>query len=244
MTDKMTLWNNLARTNPEHTKGFQRAGGFKGTAIKPIYCDQRMTEEFGPCGTNWGIDEPRFEIVTAGEEILVYCWVSIWHGEPSHKVFGVGGDKVVTKFSSGLRASDEAFKGAFTDAVGNAYKRLGMSADIHMGLFDDNKYVNELRKEFAEGDKKLVQSEKPISATSTLPRVDPALEGASEFNPAVFVESFHGWVSNSRSQADANEVWTVNKPGLAQLKKVHPMAYAELRTWFATEKHKLPIPAI
>ena len=51
--------------------------------------------------------------------------------------------------SSGLRTDDEAFKKAFTDAIGNAMKHLGMSADVHMGLFDDSKYVESVREELA-----------------------------------------------------------------------------------------------
>ena len=148
--EKTALWDRLGRTDPKHTKPFQRAGGFKGTAIKPIYSIRRMTEEYGPCGVGWGIGEPTFQTVEGPEgEVLVYCTVSIWHGEREHIVFGVGGDKAVIKQASGLRSDDEAFKKAFTDAVTNALKSIGMSADIHMGLFDDSKYVNELRQEFA-----------------------------------------------------------------------------------------------
>lgn len=154
MTDNLALWNTLGKTDPAHTKPFKRAGGFGGTAIKPIYTEQKMTEEFGPCGTGWGFSEPRFETVPASDgQIAVYCWLSLWYvldGKRSEPVFGVGGDMVVVKQSSGLRTDDEAFKKAFTDAIGNAMKHVGMSADVHMGLFDDSKYVTELRNEIAD----------------------------------------------------------------------------------------------
>lgn len=154
MSDHLNLWNKLGKTDPKHTKGFNRAGGFKGTAIKPIYTEQKMTEQFGPCGVGWGIDEPKFQTVPGNDgQVAVYCWVSIWikDGDTvSAPIHGVGGDMVVVKQSAGLRTDDEAFKKAFTDAVGNAMKHLGMSADVHMGLFDDSKYVNDVRAEFAE----------------------------------------------------------------------------------------------
>ena len=67
-------------------------------------------------------------------------------------MFGVGGDKVVVKQSGGLRGDDEAFKKAFTDGITNALKMIGVGADVHMGMFDDDKYVNSLREEFAEDD--------------------------------------------------------------------------------------------
>lgn len=143
---KTELWDKLGRTDPKHTSKFQRAGGFKGTAIRPIYSIKRMTEEFGPCGSGWGVNEPSFQVVPAGDETLVYCTVSIWHGERQNVVFGVGGDKVVAKFSSGLKSDDEAFKKAFTDAITNAMKLIGVGADVHMGLFDDSKYVASVRE--------------------------------------------------------------------------------------------------
>lgn len=151
MTDNLAIWNKLGRTDPDQTKTFQRGGGFKGTAIKPIYTEQKMTEVFGPCGICWGFTEPRFELVPASDgQTAVYCWLSLWYiheGVRSEPIPGVGGDFVVVKQRDGLRTNDEAFKAAFTDAIGNAMKHLGMSADVHMGLFDDSKYVRSLRED-------------------------------------------------------------------------------------------------
>jgi hypothetical protein len=147
---KTDLWDRLGKTDPKHTKGFKRAGGFSGTAIKPIYSYRRMTEEYGPCGIGWGVGQPTFQTVEAPEgEVLVYCTVSIWHGTRENIVFGVGGDKAVGKNKYGIVTDDEAFKKAFTDAVTNALKLIGVGADVHMGLFEDNKYLSEVKQEFA-----------------------------------------------------------------------------------------------
>lgn len=151
MTENTKLWDILGRTDPAHTKAFTRGGGFKGTAIKPMWSYRRMTEEFGPCGLGWGVGEPVFQVVPAVEgEMLVYCTASIWYGEAKSTVYGVGGDKVVGKNKYGLSSDDEAFKKAFTDAVTNALKLIGVGADVHMGMFDDSKYVNTMREEFAD----------------------------------------------------------------------------------------------
>lgn len=145
------LWDKLGRTDPAHTKAFSRAGGFKGTAIKPMWAYRRMTEEFGACGVGWGVNEPSFQVVPSEGEILVYCTASIWHGQRDQVVFGVGGDKVATKRQSGQTfCDDEAFKKSFTDAITNALKLIGVGADVHMGRFDDVKYVNEMKQEFSE----------------------------------------------------------------------------------------------
>lgn len=150
----LAIWNSLGKTDTTQTKGFSRAGGFKGTAVKPIYTEKKMTEEFGPVGLGWGVSEPTFQLVPGSDgQTAVYCWLTIWFvrdGKRSEPIPGVGGDLVIVKQSSGLRTDDEAFKKAFTDAIGNAMKHLGMSADVHMGLFDDSKYLSERRNEEAQ----------------------------------------------------------------------------------------------
>jgi hypothetical protein len=171
MTENTKLWDILGRTDPKHTKPFTRGGGFKGTALKPMWSYRRMTEEFGPCGTGWGVNEPSFQVVPGIDgEMLVYCTASIWYGDRSNVCFGVGGDKVVNKFSSGLKSDDEAFKKAFTDAVTNALKLIGVGADIHMGMFDDSKYVNAMREEFAD--------EAPTTTPNTV--TGPAIKSSAQ----------------------------------------------------------------
>lgn len=159
--DKLHIWNALSKTDPAHTKGFSRAGGFRGTAIKPIWIVKRLTEQFGPCGTGWGFEHPEFQTVAAGNEMLVYCTATAWYmeGGKQHFVYGIGGDKVVTQRQSGPFCDDEAFKKAFTDALGNAFKFLGVGADVHMGLFEDSKYLAEVTKEFSAGEPK---KERPV----------------------------------------------------------------------------------
>jgi len=158
VTANTEIWDKLKRVPPEHLKSFERAGGFKGTAIKPMWTIHRMTEVFGPVGKSWGIDEPVFQVVPGmDQEVMVYCTVSVWlaatHPDtfPPGRFHGVGGDKIVKYIKANERYNrpprwendDEAFKKAYTDALTNALKMLGAGADVHMGLWDGNKYVDE-----------------------------------------------------------------------------------------------------
>lgn len=204
MTDNMEIWNRLGKTDPEHTKKFQRAGGFKGTAIKPIYTEKKMTEVFGPAGLGWGMGEPAFDVVPGSDgQVAVYCRVALWVKDPADKasttdpwmVWGVGGDMVVVKQSSGLRTDDEAFKKAFTDAVGNAMKHLGMSADVHMGLFDDNKYVESLREEPSASAENAPERLPKAKARDLYERLQKALD---DRDSSLGIES---WFSNDKVQA-------------------------------------------
>jgi hypothetical protein len=154
------IWDALGKTDPAQTKPFQRAGGFSGTAVKPMWSFKRMTEHFGPCGIGWGTEAPSFQVERAGEEMMVFCTAGIWYVENDKRsmpVYGVGGDKFYISGSKGFRSSDEAFKAAYTDALGNAMKLIGVAADVHMGLFDDNKYVREVAETFRPQTRRLNQ---------------------------------------------------------------------------------------
>lgn len=144
------IWDALGTTDPEHTKSFRRAGGFSGTAIKPMWAYRRMTEQFGPCGKGWGVLAPTFDIQDCGEIRLVYCTATAWYmvGNERCEVVGVGGDSVIGKNKHGPTFDDEAYKKAFTDATTNALKMIGVGADVHMGMFDDSKYVNDTKAQF------------------------------------------------------------------------------------------------
>lgn len=199
--ENLSLWNKLGKTDPSQTKPFKRGGGFTGTAIKPIYTEEKMTETFGPVGIGWGFSEPQFQLVPGEhKELLVYCWLTLWFvkdGVRSDGVPGVGGDKVISYIKANEQYNrperwendDEAFKKAFTDAVGNAMKHLGMSADVHMGLFDDSKYVQTRRQEEAEEERQAQsdaqRAKKPAAAAATVTPFDkPAGAPAKAAGPA------------------------------------------------------------
>lgn len=209
--DNLRVWNALARTDPAHTKGFSRAGGFKGTAVKPIWTVKRLTELFGPCGIGWGFEHPQFQLVNAGDETLVYCTATAWYVEEGkqHFVYGVGGDKVAVKRQSGMFCDDEAFKKAFTDAIGNAFKFIGVAADVHMGLFEDSKYLAEVREEFAANDA-AEQRQKVPGISGIKKRLGDLMRAG---NASDNLEAFNALVSNCKDDLtairDANhEYWT------------------------------------
>lgn len=212
---KTALWDKLGKTDPAHTKTFKRAGGFSGTAIKPMWSYRRMTEEFGPCGVGWGINAPSFQVVPnpASEEILVYCTVSIWHEKREQIVFGVGGDKVAGKNKYGAVTDDEAFKKAFTDAITNAMKLIGVGADVHMGMFDDNKYVNTVADEFKEQAKSSAALKRDDAWTKAMAdleqdMLDANSEAALEVLRTAYISRAQkeGW-TQSWMDALADEFW-------------------------------------
>jgi hypothetical protein len=152
--ENLRLWKRLMPTDPKQTRPFQRPGGFKGTAIKPLWNVMRLTETFGPMGTGWGTEQPEFRVVDAGDETLVFCILKCWYNETDQfgdkraYLWGIGGDRVASKRAGAMFADDESFKKAYTDALGNAFMRLGVSADVYLGLFEDSKYLMSVREHY------------------------------------------------------------------------------------------------
>lgn len=220
---KTDLWDRLGETDPSHTSKFKRGGGFSGTAIKPMWSYRRMTEEFGPCGEGWGVNEPSFQVVQGdNREVLVYCTVSVWYkteAGKSHDVFGVGGDKIVTHIRANEQynrperweSDDEAFKKAFTDAITNALKLIGVGADVHMGLFDDNKYVNSVREKIESATKSSAQLKREGSWENVTADLSKDL---LDVKTLVALES----VKSSYRERVAQEGW--NKTYTSQLKDI------------------------
>lgn len=159
MTDNLALWNAVRTPDPSFTKSFSRGGGFKGTATNVVYLIRCATELWGPMGEKWGV-EIKDERYVEGAPILIdgspVCRqvihvIRIELRHPSGVVPGIGQTEFVGKNKNGLFTDEEAPKKSLTDALTKAMSWLGFGADIHMGLWDDNKYVSNVRRQYEEG---------------------------------------------------------------------------------------------
>lgn len=152
---KMRIWNAVCKTDPKHTKPVEF--GRKFTAIDAHYQIQEATRQFGPIGEGWGYDTG--EIVFA--DGLVIVPVTLWHGDRT-KTFGPIYGSTTLRDRKG-NIDKDAPKKATTDALTKALSQLGFNADVFLGKFDDNKYVDDMRKEFAANDTPKTGEPKPNS---------------------------------------------------------------------------------
>ncbi len=156
--DNLALWNELNQTEKEYTKQFNKKG-FKGTAISPAYVTLKLTEKFGPCGKGWGfvIDQEEYrpgrvlEVHKTGDwaevdrETIHVVRGHLWYilnGERYETSPQFGQTTFVGKYSTGVYTDEEAPKKSISDCISKCAVLLGVAADIHLGLWDDNKYVN------------------------------------------------------------------------------------------------------
>lgn len=160
------IWNAVCATDPNYTKAFNRSGGFKGTAINHTYQQRRATELFGAKGIGWGthvLDEkyaegapivhPQHGVI--GREVVHVVRIELWyeHGDKRGSVQAYGQTTFVGQNRNGVFTDEEAPKKSLTDAESKALASLGFSADVHLGLFDDSKYVNDRTQAVAEASK-------------------------------------------------------------------------------------------
>lgn len=179
--DNLSIWNQVRTPDPKFTKGFRRGGGFSGTATNATYLFKLATEVFGPIGHGWGYELVSSEFIQGhliGPQdtphptrwtvhiVLVRVWYL--HNGEQHWIgpqFGQTDFVYANKY--GLQTDEEAPKKSITDAITKCLSMLGFAADIHMGLFDDNKYVNDARN--MEDASTAPVEEKPKEKTETPP---------------------------------------------------------------------------
>jgi len=142
--DNLRFWKQLATPPPSSLKTI-KGGRLQGmTDINPQWRLEVMTEVFGPCGIGWQYTIDRLWTEKAGDiEILAFATVLVSirvDDEWSEPVPGIGGNKLISKESSGPHNNDECFKMAITDALSVAFKALGVASDIYAGLWDGSKY--------------------------------------------------------------------------------------------------------
>lgn len=158
----MRIWDAVSRTDPTHTKKVEF--GRKFTSIDAHWQIMQATKQFGPIGEGWGYRVDHSVLTLTPEMILAVADVVVWWnkdaGDEYRSSYGpiratceMYGPK--TKFGKiipGEFVTDEdAPKKAMTDALTKGLSHLGFSADVFLGLFDDNRYVQKMEREFKDG---------------------------------------------------------------------------------------------
>ena len=140
--DNMSLWDSVCVTDPQHTKRVNQRGGF--TAIGAQSQIMEATKVFGPFGKGFGVSDEKFTPFPFSEGLGLYqarLWyvlngeTNVIHQFPIHSSI---------KYSVNGRVDDDFAKKVATDALTKGLSKLGFNADVFLGKFDDNKYVNQL----------------------------------------------------------------------------------------------------
>lgn len=159
-------------TTPKDAQRSFNNGSFSGTDINPMWRIKILTEVFGPCGFGWWTQNVHYEFVESEEtkETSVFCELELVvkdpdTGEVSQPIYGIGGNTYIKNWGQkGIKASDEAKKMAYTDAMSIACKALGIGHDIWYSndrtkytMMNDDAPVNEPKKPEPKAEQKLAE---------------------------------------------------------------------------------------
>lgn len=158
MSENLTLWRQIERTDPSQVKGIT-GKAYKGNSPKPHFLIFKATETFGPCGLGWGFEIVEEKLLDGAliapdfHERIHMARVRVWYewkgkrGQVEH----VGQTAFCGKRNNGQTYTDEdAPKKSVTDALVKALSMIGFAGDIFMGRYDDSKYVTDIKREFSD----------------------------------------------------------------------------------------------
>lgn len=148
MVDNMKLWNFVCDTNPEFTKRV-KLGGYSFTDIDIMYSIKRATELWGPFGSTWGLKQITYNFgegyIENKEKIKEKVPGILMQG-----IFWYPGGEFDIAADLPYETRGETLKKLQTMCIGKALSRLGFSADIYEGRFDDSAYVKAQEEKYAE----------------------------------------------------------------------------------------------
>jgi len=142
----MNIWDQVQKSDPASIK--EVSFGRKFNAINAQHQIKRATEVFGPIGKGWGVRHENFYNVPGVDGLLLYKAEFWWEDDEADGnvyVFGIS-SSIATHNNNG-RLDDECVKKVATDALTKGLSKLGFNADVFLGMWDDNKYVNTVKGE-------------------------------------------------------------------------------------------------
>lgn len=154
MTDNLRIWNAVAKTDPAHTKKVEF--GRKFTSIDAHWQIMQATQQFGPIGEGWRYEVEHSIARLSDDMVLAVADVKIFWRSTDDVPRFYGPIRATCEMWSfnekkkKMEVDEDAPKKAMTDALTKGLSHLGFSADVFLGLFDDNRYVQKVKKEFEQ----------------------------------------------------------------------------------------------
>jgi hypothetical protein len=222
MTDKDKQYDNLERwrrvevTDPDHTKPV--SFGRKFTAIDAHYQVKMATKEFGSVGEGWGYTTKLSETHLTDGRVLINCDLRLWWNpleewehttvRAGRREFGpIRGCAVLVALDKEgkLKPDTDAPKKAMTDALTKCLSHLGFNADVFLGMFDDNKYVEHLREQKKESRAERTAFIKAIERVETPEGIDAIMKERAGWlgkQDTATLEEIKRWVAKKRKELE------------------------------------------
>ena len=231
-SDNLHIYKQVSSVPEDAQKPFESSWGKTLTEINGMWRIQKLTELFGPCGEGWFTEVTRQERVDfPNGEVCVFTDINLYlkdtkTGRWSKPIRGTGGNRLVLKNADGLFIDDEAYKKAYTDALGIACKALGFGADIYWGR-NDSKYDSGTATTTSPSAK---ESEKKPETEAATQKTETAenVKGLPELSPShPRWDAFISWAAKKpkdkpswQLRSAIRKQWTITDANFTELMKL------------------------
>jgi len=147
--NNLAIWDQVEKTDLAYAKKVNQRGGY--TAISPQYQLKQATKVFGSYGKGFGLSESDFDISLFESLGVVMHKAKFFYVQDGERVeFPISNAIQATTGAGDKKRVDVDFaKKVETNTVSKALSKLGFNADVFMGMFEDNQYMQELSNEMA-----------------------------------------------------------------------------------------------
>lgn len=147
--NNLGIWSQVEKTDLSYAKKVNQRGGY--TAISPQYQLKQATKVFGSYGKGFGLSESDFDMSLFESLGVVMHKAKFFYVTDGERVeFPISNAIQATTGAGDKKRVDVDFaKKVETNTVSKALSKLGFNADVFMGMFEDNQYMQELNNELA-----------------------------------------------------------------------------------------------
>ena len=130
----MKLWDSVKETDPAFTKKVAQRGGY--TTVCAMHRFENATKLWGAYGGKWGLNDITYQYVVDGQKVVEVSAIGQFY-------YPDGKFQIMSDIA--YRAGGDCLKKLQTDMTTKSLSKLGFNADIYLGKFDDDKYVNGIK---------------------------------------------------------------------------------------------------
>ena len=231
-SDNLHIYKQVSSVPEDAQKPFESSWGKKLTEINGMWRIQKLTELFGPCGEGWFTEVTHQERVDfPNGEVCVFTDINLYlkdtkTGRWSKPIRGTGGNRLVLKNADGLFIDDEAYKKAYTDALGIACKALGFGADIYWGR-NDSKYDSGTATTASPSAKEVEKKPETVAAPQKTETTE-SVKGLPELSPShPRWDAFISWAAKKpkdkpswQLRSAIRKQWTITDANFTELMKL------------------------
>lgn len=114
------------------------------TSIKPQYQILQATKQWGSYGSTWGFKNVSLGYELTGVGLVTFKGTFYYPSGEFETINTIS----IYKDNAQTKVDDDLAKKVETDSLTKSLSKLGFSADIFLGRYDDVRYVAEVTKEF------------------------------------------------------------------------------------------------